>query len=80
MNDCPAPYEIVVNGHLPGRWASEFPGFNLHYEQGRTVLSGLLADQAALFGLLLQLRDLGVTLLALRHVDPQQPGGRQRAG
>jgi hypothetical protein len=59
-------YEIRVRGHLGSRWASWFDGMNLTAEDdGTTVIQGPVVDQAALHGLLQNLRDLGITLLSL---------------
>lgn len=70
----PAPverYEIRVDGRLSSRWATWFDGLTLTNEaEGTTVLSGPVADQAALHGLLQKLRDLGLTLLSLTRTAP----------
>lgn len=59
-------YEIRVSGRLGSRWSSRFDGLTLTNEDdGTTVISGPVADQAALHGLLQKLRDLGITLLSL---------------
>ncbi len=59
-------YEIRVTGHLDTRWAAWFEGMSLtHAADGTTALSGMVADQAALHGLLQKLRDLGVPLISI---------------
>ena len=59
-------YEIRIKGHLDTRWAAWFEGMSLtHATDGTTALSGMVADQAALHGLLQKLRDLGVPLLSV---------------
>lgn len=64
-------YEIRVDGRLSARWASWFDGLTLANEDdGTTVLSGPVVDQAALYGLLQKLRDLGLTLLSLTRTSP----------
>lgn len=64
-------YEIRVQGRLDDRWAAWFDGLELtRAEDGSTVLRGLVADQAALHGLLHKLRDLGVPLLSVTRPDP----------
>ena len=64
-------YEIRVKGHLDRHWASRFDNLGLRTEaSGETVLSGVFRDQAALYGLLSWLRDLGVPLLLVRRVEP----------
>ena len=63
----PAHYEIRVEGHLDrGRWSPWFDGMQVHpAEDGTTVLSGAVADQAALHGLLERIRDLNLTLISV---------------
>jgi hypothetical protein len=59
-------YEIRIKGHLDTRWAAWFEGMNLtHAGDGTTALNGMVADQAALHGLLQTLRDLGVPLISV---------------
>lgn len=69
----PASYEIRVRGHLDPRWAARLgvPDL-LHENDGATVLRGISADQASLHGLLQRLRDLGLTLVSVMRVDPDQ--------
>lgn len=72
----PEQYEIRLKGYLDARWAEWFEGMNLaHESDGTTLLSGLVVDQAALYGLLRKVRDLGLPLLSVMQVDPKQPGG-----
>ena len=66
----PVRYELRVAEHLHERWAGWFEGFALaHDGDGTTTLSGPVADQAALHGVLQRVRDLGITLLSVRVVD-----------
>lgn len=66
-------YRVSVEGHLGAHWASSFTGFTLTHEgDGTTTLTGEVADQAQLHGLLATVRDLGVTLLSV-EVRPQGP-------
>jgi hypothetical protein len=59
--------EIRVEGHLDQTWAEWLDGFTLsHTEQGETILAGDVNDQAALYGLIAKLRDLGVKLLSVK--------------
>jgi hypothetical protein len=59
--------EIRVKEHLDAQWAEWLEGFSMTYtEQNETVLTGSITDQAALFGLIARLRDLGVKILAIR--------------
>lgn len=64
-------YEIRLAGHLDPRWAARFDGLTVrHAADGTTVLSGPIADQAALHGVLQQIRDLGIPLVAVTATDP----------
>ena len=59
-------YEIRVKGHLGPRWAAWFDGLSLTaLDDGTTVISGPVVDQAALHGLLHKLRDVGIPLISL---------------
>ena len=63
-------YEIRLQGHLGSRWADWFDGLSLSNESdGTTVISGLVADQAALHGLLQKVRDLGVPLISVTQTN-----------
>ena len=68
--------EIRVKGHLDAkRWADWFEGLSLTLEEnGDTLLVGQVVDQAALYGLLRKVRDLGMPLISVNQVDPGQPG------
>jgi hypothetical protein len=62
-----AVYEIRVKGHLDGHWSEWFDGLTIaNVENGEAILSGEIADQAALHGLLNKVRDLGLPLVAVR--------------
>ena len=62
-------YLIRLKGHLDGHWSELFEGMNIRNEpNGEMVLSGSLADQAALHGVLIKIRDLGLPLLAVTTV------------
>lgn len=72
----PGLYEIRLKGHLDTRWAERFEGLSFsHEEGGTTILSGPVADQAALHGLLRRVRDLGLTLIAVTQVGSRQANG-----
>lgn len=59
-------YEIRLQGHLGPRWAGWFGGMSITLEDnGDTLLTGPVADQAALHGLLRKVRDLGMPLLSV---------------
>ena len=63
-------YEIRVKGVLDGRWAAWFEDLQVSSDGEETVISGPVADQAALHGLLTKVRDLGLFLILVRHLDP----------
>ena len=69
----PGRYEIRLKGHLDARWADRFAGLSFtHASDGTTILSGPVVDQAALYGLLRKVRDLGLPLLSVIQVEPKQ--------
>ena len=70
-------YEIRIQGHLDGRWAVRFDGLPMRHEvDGTTVLDGVIADQAALHGLLQRIRDLGLALVSVTRIEPRdRPSG-----
>jgi len=66
----PARYRIRIRGHLDPAWSTWFDGLTVtQTNDGTTELAGPLADQAALFGLLAGLRDLGATLLLVERLE-----------
>jgi hypothetical protein len=67
-------YEIRLKGHLDARWAAWFDGLSLSLESdGTTLIHGPVADQAALHGLLQKVRDIGLPLVSVICVEPDQP-------
>jgi hypothetical protein len=69
----PGLYEIRVKGHLADRWVDWFGGLTITLEEdGDTLLTGPVVDQAALHGLLKKVRDLGLPLLSVNRVEPGQ--------
>jgi hypothetical protein len=67
-------YEIRLKGHLAPRWAAWFDGLTLTREDdGTTVIHGPVVDQAALHGLLQKVRDVGLPLISVTHVEPDRP-------
>jgi hypothetical protein len=67
-------YEIRLTGHLDARWAAWFDGLAVTDEgDGTTVLSGAIADQAALHGVIQRVRDLGLPLVSVALVESDQP-------
>jgi hypothetical protein len=74
--DEPGLYQIRVKGHLDDKWAGWFEGLSITREDnGDTLLSGLVVDQAALHGLLRKVRDLGLPLVSVVHIGPERAGG-----
>jgi hypothetical protein len=66
-------YEIRVKGHLDAHWTAWFAGLEItNLQNGEAVLSGEIADQAALHGVLAKVRDLGLPLIAVACVGPGQ--------
>ncbi|HEU5486955.1 MAG TPA: hypothetical protein VFU98_18780 [Microlunatus sp.] len=66
----PSGYQLRVTGHLDRRWSSWFGDLVLtHSDDGTTCLTGAIADQAELYGVLSKIRDLGVTLISVEAVD-----------
>ncbi len=69
-------YEIRLTGHLGPQWTDWFGGVTLTLEaNGETLLTCPVVDQAALHGLLRKVRDGGLPLLAVTHVEPRQANG-----
>ena len=69
--DRPMIYQIRIEGHLGSRWAGWFEGLTITPEEGgETLLTGPVADQAALHGLLRKVRDLGIPLISAVRVKP----------
>ena len=70
----PPVYQIRVKGQLGPQWTDWFGGLTITPEaNGDTLLTGPVVDQAALHGLLRRVRDLGLPLLSVRPVEPDQP-------
>jgi hypothetical protein len=65
-----AYYEIRVEGLLDSRWDAWFGGMQFKIDGAQTVISGGLPDQLALHGLLAKIRDLGLSLISVRQLDP----------
>jgi hypothetical protein len=69
----PGTYEIRTKGHLDDKWADRFEGMTIRLEEnGDTLLTGPVVDQAALHGLLKKMRDLGMPLVSVNPVEPDQ--------
>jgi hypothetical protein len=64
-------YQIQLRGHLDARWEAMFAGFSINHQvtpagQPITVITGQVADQSALYGLISRLRNLGVELISIQ--------------
>jgi len=67
----PLVYQIRLKGHLGSQWSDWFDGLTITLEEnGDTLLTGPVVDQAALYGLLKKIRDLGLPLLSVNPVEP----------
>jgi hypothetical protein len=67
----PMVYQIRLKGHLGSQWTDWFGGLTITLEDnGDTLLTGPVVDQAALYGLLKKVRDLGMPLLSVNCVEP----------
>ncbi len=68
--DSPYVYEIRVEGHLADRWSEWFEGLAICKQpNGETTLTGLLVDQAALFGVLIRIHDLNLVLISIARAS-----------
>jgi len=69
-------YRITVKGHLDSEWSDWFDGLTIILvDNGETVLTGPIVDQTALHGVLIKIRDLGLPLLSLTRVEPDERAG-----
>ena len=69
-------YQIRIKGHLDTRWTEWFGSLTITLEDnGDTLLTGPVVDQAALHGLLKKVRDLGMPLLSVNPIKPGQVDG-----
>ncbi len=70
----PGRYEIRVQGHLAPRWAAWFDGMTLTaQDDGCALIHGTVADQSALHGLLRKLSDIGLPLVSVTLMVPDEP-------
>jgi len=70
--DTPHVYEIRVEGHLTDRWSDWFGGLTIRNEPDcQTTLTGLLGDQAALFGVLTLIHNLNLILVSVLRLPPE---------
>jgi hypothetical protein len=74
VDRAPQSYRLRIRGHLDPDWSTWFDNLTITQEDdGTTTLTGPLVDQAALYGLLGRLRDLGATLLGLDRLPIDSP-------
>jgi hypothetical protein len=70
----PTVFQLRIKGHLSDQWTDWFEGLTITLEEdGDTLLTGPIVDQAALFGLLKKVRDLGMPLVSINCVEPGNP-------
>jgi hypothetical protein len=69
----PTAYQIRITGQLDPRWEDWFEGLTVTLDGGDTLISGPVADQAALHGLLRRVRDLGMPLVSVTPVESGPP-------
>ena len=75
----PLVYQIRIKGHLGREWTDWFGGLTIRLtDNGETLLTGPVVDQAALHGLLRKVRDLGVPLLSVSRVKPGEAEAKAR--
>ncbi|MHB8114022.1 MAG: hypothetical protein ACYDHA_11265 [Bellilinea sp.] len=71
MNN-PCAYEIRIEGHLTDQWSDWFNGLAINFDSdGKTTLSGMLADQSALLGVLNKIHALNLTIISVKRSDPE---------
>ena len=69
------PVEIRLKEHLDQHWAEWLDGFTIcHTDQDETILTGSVPDQAALYGLMVKLRNLGVKLVSISFGGEESQG------
>lgn len=73
-----ARYEVRVQGMLDGCWSQWLGGLQVSSEGGESALSGTLPDQSALYGVLEMVFDLGLAVVTVRRLPPEELGGERR--
>ena len=75
--DQPVVYQIRIKGHLGQQWSDWFEGLTITQEDsGETMLTGLVADQSRLHGVLRKVRDLGTPLISVTRVKTNKEKGK----
>jgi hypothetical protein len=77
MGDDPVLYQFRINGHLGPTLLTAFPALVSQRQGTETVLTGLLPDTAALYGLLAEFDELGLDLLEFRQLRPEPTDSRE---
>ncbi len=68
-------YQITVNEMLDASWSAWFDGLTItHNADGNTLITGLVRDQTALYGLIDKARDLGLTLISVYRINQREKG------
>ena len=74
----PVVYQIRIKGHMGRQWSNWFEGLTITLDDnGETLLTGPVVDQAALYGLLRKVRDVGMPLISVMRMKPGQAGVKQ---
>jgi hypothetical protein len=68
----PVQYRIKLKGHLDHKWSDWFEEMDISHRGGQTILTGRVADQSSLHGLLTRIRDLNLTLVSVERIEPDQ--------
>lgn len=68
----PVHYRIKLKEHLDNNWSEWFEEMDISTEDGETILTGQVADQAALHGLFIRIRDMNLTLLSVEQTEPDR--------
>lgn len=73
--DTPRVYEFRLEGHLAERWSIWFDGLAIHNDPcGEAILTGLVTDQSALFGVLSRIHDLNLILISVHRLEAEECG------
>ena len=67
----PTVYQIRIKGHLGSQWADWFGGMTITEDNGDTLLTGRVADQSALHGVLIKIRNLNLPIVSVNRVKPE---------